>query len=79
MGGGPHYWATSAPAGAPPLLLVMLPLLDRVVLLLQPSLGGDAKTLMFCNLSAEPESSHESLSSLRFAKKVNSTEFALSS
>lgn len=44
-------------------------------LILQPCLEGDGnKTLMFVNVSPNPESSAESLSSLRFAEQVNSCE-----
>lgn len=39
--------------------------------LLRPSLGGDSKALMFCNLAPTPIHLHESMCSLRFAQKVN--------
>ena len=47
---------------------------NKLTWLLQPSLSGDGKTLMFCNLSPTDESSQESLSSLRFASQVNQVE-----
>lgn len=46
---------------------------------LSPSLGGDSKTLMICNLSPLPQHRDETLNSLRFAKTVNSCEIALPS
>uniref|UniRef100_K3X8R3 Kinesin-like protein n=1 Tax=Globisporangium ultimum (strain ATCC 200006 / CBS 805.95 / DAOM BR144) TaxID=431595 RepID=K3X8R3_GLOUD len=43
---------------------------------LSPSLGGDSKTLMICNLSPLQQHRDETLNSLRFAKTVNSCEIA---
>lgn len=39
---------------------------------LQDSLGGDSKALMFCNLAPQPLHVSETLSSLAFASKVSS-------
>ena len=47
---------------------------SKLTWLLQPSLSGDGKTLMLCNLSPTEMSSQESLSSLRFAAQVNQVE-----
>ncbi|KAI5449921.1 kinesin-like nuclear fusion protein [Naganishia albida] len=46
---------------------------SQLTYLLQNSLSGSSKTLMFCNLSPLAVHTSETLNSLRFATKVNST------
>lgn len=47
---------------------------SKLTYLLQDSLGGDSKTLMFVNVSADDADSPETLSSLQFAQRVAKVE-----
>uniref|UniRef100_A0A7N0U7X8 Uncharacterized protein n=1 Tax=Kalanchoe fedtschenkoi TaxID=63787 RepID=A0A7N0U7X8_KALFE len=47
---------------------------SKLTQLLQDSLGGQAKTLMFVHISPEPEAIGETLSTLKFAERVSTIE-----
>ncbi|TVU49894.1 hypothetical protein EJB05_01234 [Eragrostis curvula] len=47
---------------------------SKLTQLLQDSLGGQAKTLMFIHISPEPDSVGETISTLKFAERVASVE-----
>ena len=47
---------------------------SKLTYLLQPCLGGSAKTLMLVNVAPDKQSASETICSLRFASKVNSCE-----
>ncbi|CDF35474.1 Kinesin [Chondrus crispus] len=47
---------------------------SKLTYLLQDALGGDSKTLMFVNVSADDSDSSETLSSLQFAQRVAKVE-----
>ncbi|XP_019234996.1 PREDICTED: kinesin-like protein KIN-14I [Nicotiana attenuata] len=47
---------------------------SKLTQLLQDSLGGQAKTLMFVHISPEPDATGETISTLKFAERVSSVE-----
>ncbi|GMP40050.1 hypothetical protein CsSME_00010647 [Camellia sinensis var. sinensis] len=47
---------------------------SKLTQLLQDSLGGQAKTLMFIHISPEPDAVGETLSTLKFAERVSTVE-----
>jgi kinesin family protein C2/C3 len=47
---------------------------SKLTQLLQDSLGGQAKTLMFVHISPDMESFGETISTLKFAERVSSVE-----
>ncbi|KAH6819054.1 kinesin 4 [Perilla frutescens var. frutescens] len=47
---------------------------SKLTQLLQDSLGGQAKTLMFIHINPEPDSLGETISTLKFAKRVSTVE-----
>ncbi|WVZ90635.1 hypothetical protein U9M48_036920 [Paspalum notatum var. saurae] len=47
---------------------------SKLTQLLQDSLGGQAKTLMFVHISPEPDATGETISTLKFAERVASVE-----
>ena len=49
---------------------------SKLTMLLQDSLGGNAKALMIANLAPSPVHATETLSSLAFASKVHAENYA---
>lgn len=50
---------------------------SKLTQLLQDSLGGQAKTLMFVHISPEPDAVNETISTLKFAERVASVELGM--
>jgi hypothetical protein len=49
---------------------------NKLTQLLSDTMGGNAKTLMFCNISPNDFNSEETLSSLMYAQRVKMVIFA---
>ena len=50
---------------------------SRLTFLLQDSIGGDSKTVMFANVTPAPYNRQETLTTLQFAQRVRSVDLGL--